>query len=82
MKVSCRMFARHISSGSPLPGGSSDRFFFWIHWAVCPFCRRYWAEIKAIGELQRAHSQLANHPVVKLPEIKNRLKENLRRKIA
>jgi len=82
MKVSCRKFARHISSEGPLPGGPSDRLFFWIHWAVCPFCRRYWEEIKALGELQRAGSRLAKHPLVELPKLKNRLKENLRKRIA
>ncbi len=82
MKVSCRMFAQHISSEMPLPQGLSARLFFWVHWAVCPFCRRYWAEIKALGDLQRATSRLANHPIVKLPELKSRLKDNFRRKKA
>ena len=76
--MSCKRFARHIASGvEPLAGGLYSRFHFWLHWAVCPFCRRYWDEIRAIGHVQKKNSALANHPAVKIPDVKRRLKEKL-----
>ena len=80
-RLSCKRFARHVSSGiEPLPGGLYKRFHFWLHWFICPFCRRYWEEIKAMGLLQRTNSAMSYHPAVKIPEVKRRLKEKLLKK--
>jgi hypothetical protein len=76
--MSCKRFARHVSSlVEPLEGGLYSRFHFWLHWTICPFCRRYWEELKAIGQIQKANSALSRHPAVKIPEVKQRLKEKL-----
>lgn len=81
--VSCKRFAHHVAAGErPLEGGLYRKMHFWLHWAVCPFCRRYWKEIQALGEVQRANSVIAKHPAVKLPEVKARLKERLMRKLS
>ena len=78
MDFSCKRFARHIALGvEPLGGGPYRRLQFWIHWVICPFCKRYWKEIKAIGGLQRAHSALQHHPTLRLTAFKDRLKKNL-----
>jgi hypothetical protein len=75
---SCKRFARHVATGvEPLGGGHYARFQFWIHWAICPFCRRYWKELNAIGEIQRKHSDLRNHSAVRMSDVKQRLKEKL-----
>lgn len=79
--MSCKTFARHIADGEqPLEGGFYKRFHFWLHWLVCPFCRRYWEEIKALGDLARGKTIVSKHPAVKIPEIKNRIRENLRKR--
>ena len=76
--MSCKRFARHVATGvEPLDGGFYRRFLFWLHWAICPFCRRYWEEISAIGQIQRARSALSKHPAVLISEVKARLKERL-----
>jgi len=50
----CKQFSHHVASGVlPLEGGLYRRFQFWVHWVICPFCRRYWKEISALGETQR-----------------------------
>jgi hypothetical protein len=82
-QMSCKQFARHVASEvDPLPGGWTNRFHFWRHWAICPFCRRYWEEVKAIGEVQRHAAALRHHPAVRIPEIQNRIKANLRSRFA
>jgi hypothetical protein len=78
MDLSCRRFARHVAMEvEPLGGGFYRRLQFWVHWAICPFCRRYWKELKAIGDLQRASSAVHFHPVVRMADIKDRLKKKL-----
>jgi hypothetical protein len=80
--MSCRRFARHVAKGEEPSGGPYPRFHFYLHWAVCPFCRRYWREIKQIGAAQRVLSQLSSHPAVKLLLVKQRLSDKLKRKYA
>jgi hypothetical protein len=80
--MSCRRFAKHVANGEELLQGPYRRFHFYLHWAVCPFCRRYWNEIKRIGAAQKALSDLTHHPAVKLIQIKSRLQEKLNRKYA
>jgi len=64
----------------PLEGGLYATFQFWIHWAICPFCRRYRKEINEIAKIQRTQSNLRNHPAVRVLEVKQRLKEKLIRR--
>ncbi len=79
--MSCKTFARHVANGEQvLEGGVYKRFHFWLHWLVCPFCRRYWAEVKELGTLHKAQSTLAKHPAVKIPEVKARIREKLMRR--
>jgi hypothetical protein len=75
--MSCRRFARHVSAETEPLGGPYRWFHFWLHWAVCPFCRRYWEEIRALGAAQRA---LPRHPASQLRDIKSRLVEKLKRR--
>lgn len=78
--LSCKRFARHVAGeADPSVEGLQGRVLFWLHWAVCPFCRRYWKEIREMGKIQRAWSSLENHPAVKIGEMKRRLKEKLRK---
>jgi hypothetical protein len=78
MDFSCKRFARHVATGvEPLGGGLYAKLQFWIHWAICPFCRRYWKELNEIAEIQRMHSEVRNHPAVRLTNIKQRFKEKL-----
>ena len=77
--MSCQRFARHVAMGTePLGGGPYRRFHFWLHYAICPFCRRYWKEIKQIGAAQKAMSDLSHHPAVKIIQIKSRLQNKLK----
>lgn len=77
-RLSCKRFARQVSSlAEPRGGGLYSRFHFWLHWAICPFCRRYWDEIRAIGQVHKANSAMSRHPAIKLAEVKQRLKNNL-----
>jgi len=79
--MSCKRFARQVASGvESLPGGFRARFDFWIHWIICPYCRKYWEEMKTLGEVHRAAAALQNHPAVKISDIKKRLKEKLVRR--
>ena len=78
MRVSCRKFAMHVSSEDPIPGGFSMRIYFWIHWMVCPFCRRYWKEIREIGRIHK--TLMARHPAVRIPQFKQQLKDALLRR--
>jgi hypothetical protein len=80
--MSCRSFARHVANGEEPLEGPYRRFHFYLHWAVCPFCRRYWREIQQIGAAQRALSQISSHPAVKLLLVKQRLSDKLKRKYA
>jgi hypothetical protein len=84
MDFSCKRFARHVAVGVEVSAatGLYQRAQFWIHCMICPFCRRYWEEIKALGDLQRMSSELAKHPVIQLSELKSRLKQNIQRKFA
>lgn len=78
MGMTCRRFARHVANGEEsLGGGPYRRLQFWIHWTICPFCKRYWKEIREINRLHRSMSALANHPAVQLPLLKRRLTEGL-----
>lgn len=78
MGCTCKRFARHVAMGVKPPGeGLYTRFQFWLHWAICPFCRRYWEEVKAIGQIQKAQSALSRHPAVRISEVKQRLKARL-----
>ncbi|HVO32547.1 MAG TPA: hypothetical protein VMU17_01450 [Elusimicrobiota bacterium] len=72
--MSCKQFARQVAAGVLPMRGMTGRFHFWMHWAICPFCRRYWREIHEIGALQQAQCALANHPAVKISDVKKRLK--------
>jgi hypothetical protein len=66
----------------PLKGGTFRWLHFWVHWAICPFCRQYWNELKIIGaEVQKLRS-LSSHPVVKINEIKKRIREKIDRSAA
>jgi len=77
----CKRFSRHVAMEvQPLDGGFYNKLLFWVHWAICPFCKRYWEEMKAIGEIQKANSAFAHHPAVKISEVKQRLKEKLLKK--
>lgn len=80
--MSCKRFTRHVASEQPLEGGVYRRIHFWVHWAICPFCRRYWAEIRALGELHRKNARLDRHPALKLPEIKNRIRSRLKERLS
>jgi hypothetical protein len=80
--MTCKSFARQVAGSEGPSGGLAERFHFWLHWFICPFCRRYWEELAALGEVQRARVSLSSHPAIRIPEIKTRLKENLRRKWA
>ncbi len=74
----CKRFSRHVAMGvQPLEGGLYGKVQFWIHWAICPFCRRYWNEMNAIGDLHRAHNDLSKRAAVRMLDIKSRLKKNL-----
>jgi len=64
----------------PLGGGPYRHFHFWLHWAICPFCRRYWKELKQIGAAHKAMNDLSRHPVVKVAQVKNRLQVKLKQK--
>lgn len=77
MTITCRQFARSVAGGTP--GGSETsprRFFYWWHWLICPFCRRYWTELRMIRDEARKRSAAMN---VDMEKIKDRLKERLRR---
>lgn len=54
------------------------RIYFWIHWVVCPFCRRYWKEIREIGRIHR--SLMSRHPAARIPIFKQHMKEALQRR--
>ena len=78
MGFTCQRFARHVANGEePLGGGLYPRLQFWIHWMICPFCRRYWKEIKEIGRVHRTMNALALHPAIKMPQLKRRLFEQI-----
>ena len=78
MGMTCQRFARHVANGEELlAGGPYRRLQFWFHWMVCPFCKRYWKEIREINRLHRSMSALAHHPAVRLPFLKRRLTEGL-----
>jgi len=70
-QMSCRRFARHVGGVEPLD--AYRRFHFFLHWAVCPFCRRYWRELREITSLQRA-----GVPPEKVESLKRRLKDSLK----
>lgn len=75
MDISCRQFALRVSNGElPLAG---QRVPFWLHWVICPFCRRYWKEMRAIGRTHRANAALSRHPVIVMAQVKARLKDRL-----
>jgi hypothetical protein len=74
----CKRFSHHVATGlRPLEGGFYGKMQFWIHWAICPFCRRYWKEMEAIAELQRANTAAEGPPATRMTDIKARLKKNL-----
>jgi hypothetical protein len=78
MDFSCKRFARHVASGvDPLGGGPYRRLQFYIHWLICPFCKRYWKEIKEIGNIQRVNSAAPYQPTVRMADVKDRLKQKL-----
>src|SRR5689334_6074967 len=78
----CKRFSRHVAAEvQPLGGGFYNKVLFWIHWAICPFCRRYWEEIKAMGQVQKVNSALAKPPAVRIAEVKQRLKEKLLKRV-
>jgi len=73
----CKRFSRHVASELlPLEGGLYAKVQFWIHWAICPFCRRYWKEINAIDQLQHA-TRAGRDPALNMTDVKMRLKKNL-----
>lgn len=81
--MSCKRFAQFVANGEiPLGGGPYRQFHFWLHWAICPFCRQYWREIKAISVSARSPRALKKLSAVKIAEIKKRLRGKLIQKNA
>ncbi len=73
--ISCQRFARQVASNvESLEGGPFRWLHFWVHWFICPFCRQYWSELKKIGAEMKKLRTGTNHPIVKINEIKNRIR--------
>lgn len=79
--VTCRQFARQAAAGFTLERSLYRRFHFRLHWLVCPFCRRYEKEIRAMGREARRLARLDRHLSVHLQEAKSRLKNRLRQRL-
>src|SRR5712692_10566656 len=78
MSFTCKRFSRRVATGiQPQEGGLYGKAQFWIHWAICPFCRRYWKEMDAIARLQKSESALKSLPADRMTDVKARLKKNL-----
>lgn len=76
--MSCRRFARSVSGGSFAMGGPSyGRLYFWMHWMMCPFCRRFWREILVLGRIQRARVRQADPERARVAAVKARLKQRM-----
>jgi hypothetical protein len=81
MSFTCRRFSRHVATGiEPLSGGVYDKVQFWAHWAICPFCRRYWKEMEAISLVHISNTAKQVLPPARSADLKARLKKNLRGK--
>jgi hypothetical protein len=78
--LNCKQFARQVATATVPLSKTSDPLGFWAHYVICPFCRRYWREIRALGEIQKANAALPRHPAVQLHAVKDRLRQELRRR--
>ncbi len=79
-ELTCKQFARHIAGAEPLDPSITSRYPFWLHWFICPFCRRYWREIREIGRIQRKQMALSRWTDRRLSDFKKQLKQKLTKK--
>ncbi len=71
----CKEVSKIIASDELEGSGPGKRLSVWLHLLMCKYCRRYFRQIRAVGEVTRAMhaARPTQDEAAKLERIKERL---------